>query len=149
MSRVLRSKSSTFLMELIFNLLLFCFLCSCGLLLFIKAYNMTNDTTALQQAVSLTSSIASIYESGDGGLTSIEQLYPCTTISEQEVYIYFSEEFVPCSPTAASYYILTYQEDHVAEVSFFHMNNELMYSITAVHHNPTKLGELKEVARND
>ena len=154
MSRILRSKSGTFLMELIFNLLLFCFLCSCGLLFFSKSHNLTKDTTALHQAVSLTTSVASIYESGDGSLAYIKDFYPCVFVSEQEIQIYFDEEFAVCNAENAHYYIAACEKavkgnGKPVQISLHKSDGEEVYSLTAYYLSRSTLEQLKEVQHDE
>ena len=53
MIRYERTKSSMFLMEILINILLFSLLCICSLQFFIKALNLTENTTTLQGACPL------------------------------------------------------------------------------------------------
>ena len=154
MSRFTRSKSSTFLMELLFNLFLFCLLCSCGLLFFSKSHNMTKDTTALHQAVSLVSSVASIYESGDGSLDTLRSLYPCENISSSSITLYLDDNFEFCYNPDCSYYLtadLYYDgyKTRALEIMFRKRNTELIYELTAYYHTQTTVGELKEAQHDD
>ena len=145
MSKIKRSKTSTFLMELIFNLFLFCFLCSCGLLLFIKSYNIAKDSTTLHHAVSMCSSIASIYESGEENFDDLSEFYPRAWVSQNHLYIYFDENFVHCTKADASHYVIATLGDHILDISFFSMEHELFYSLVVRKHNPLLLGEIVEV----
>ena len=158
MSRIKRSSSSTFLMELLFNLFLFCLLCSCGLLFFSKSHNMTKDTTALHQAVSLASSVASIYESGDGSLDALKSIYPCENTSvdsvKDSVTIYLSDDFEVCSKAQANYYLTAelYYDGYKSrslEIMVQKINTDLVYKLTTNFHSQTTLGELREVQHED
>ena len=78
--RFQRSKSSLFLMEIILNILLFSVLLVVGLQFFIKTHLLTRETFDLQEAVTCSSNIASIYQSGDGSLDVIKEHYPNAVI---------------------------------------------------------------------
>ena len=148
MRRYSHSKSGLFLMELLLNLLLFCILCGCGLLFFIKSYNLTQDTTTLHQAVRITSSVAAIYESGDGSLTNIGRQYERPVIGEDSICIYFDETYEPCIKEAAQYYLLAHLVENLDEslsaaglckldIRFYDMEDREIYSIIACNHNPS------------
>ncbi len=111
-----RNKSSLFLMELVINLLLFCILCGCGLMFFIKSTNLTRSTTDLHQAVRITTSIASAFEAGDGTLNSLQSVHPACDYKNKDVtdvnaietnmpeaILYYNEDFKPCSMTHGYY----------------------------------------------
>lgn len=149
MSRYPRSKSSTFLMELILNLLLFCLLCSSGLLFFSKSFNLTKDTTVLHQAVSMASSVASIYESSNGSFDTFKALYPCENISDEVIKMYFDEQFNYCLKEDAAYYLLaTVSYDsyrtRCLELIIRKTNGDPLYNLTTYHHSQATLGQVKE-----
>ena len=94
MRRYQRSKSGLFLMELLLNLLLFSALCGCGLLFFVKSYHLTQDTTTLHQAVRISTSMAAVYESGDGTLESLSKVFQRPAV-EGSICIYYDENYAP------------------------------------------------------
>ena len=148
MNRKTHSKSGLFLMELLMNLLLFCLLCGCGLLFFIKSHNLTNDATALHQAVSITTSVAGVYETGDGSLDSIQKLYTNADPNGKYLYLYLDENYLPCSKDQMAYYVIISQADHMVEkiqIEFCRSNGEVLYSICACNLTATTLGTAKEV----
>lgn len=158
MSRIKRSGSSTFLMELLFNLFLFCFLCSCGLLFFSKSHNMTKDTTALHQAVSLASSVADIFESGDGTLEGLKDVFPYEDFGddscEDSIIIYLSDNFEFCGASQAAYHLIAdlyydgYKNNSL-EIMVQKINTDLVYKLTTNFHSQTTLGELMEVPHEE
>lgn len=148
MSRYLHSKSALFLMELILNLLLFCALCGFGLLFFIKSHNLSNATTLLQQAVSITSSVASIYESGDGSFTSLCHTFPTAKSENNFLYIYLDEDWNPCRETDSVYRVLCEKLNSTPDkirIDFYDSKGAVSYSIRACHHTPPTLQTIKEV----
>lgn len=148
MSHYRHSKSSLFLMELLIDLLFFCALCGCGLLFFVKSYNLTQDTTSLHQAVRITSSVASIYESGDGSFTSLCKEYEHADLDGHCLFIYFDEEYLPCSKEEAVY-IVTSEQEHTSpgkiRIDFYDKKNNPCYSIRACNYTPFTLQNVKEV----
>lgn len=149
MNRFHPGKSSLFLMELIVNLLLFCILCGCGLMFFIKSNTLSEDTTTLHHAVSITSSIASIYEAGNGHISAISDELPYSVIDNHNVYIYYDKEYQLCSKKHAQYYVLVTTSDSSSSkvnISFYDSKDTLVHSITSCYHAPSTLGDVKEVA---
>ncbi len=149
MNRFHPGKSSLFLMELIVNLLLFCILCGCGLMFFIKSNSLSEDTTTLHHAVSITSSIASIYEAGDGHIETICDKLTYSVIDDDKVYVYYDKEYQLCNKEHAKYYVLvtTYASTpNKADISFYDSEDTLIHSITSCYHTPPTLGDAKEVA---
>ena len=143
------SKSGLFLMELLLNILLFCVLCSCGLLMYVKAHNLTHSTTLLHQATRITSSIAAIYEGGDGTLTTLSQEFVRPAI-EGSICIYYDDNFEPCVREGAVYYVLAHilkTDDAGAstagnplqklEICFYDSDDQMLYTITACHYTPS------------
>ena len=92
MIRYERSKSSIFLLEILINILLFSVLCVCSLQFFIKSYQLTDNTTTLHHAVTACNNVAAVFQSGDGTLASVEEVfsYSFTSISgEMAGDVYF------------------------------------------------------------
>jgi len=144
-----RSKSGLFLMELLINLLLFCMLCGCGLIFFIKSSNLTKDATALSFAVSITSSVAGIYESGDGTLAPIQALYADADIDGDYLCIYLDEDFTPCQKGTAVYYVTTQligTSPNKVSILFYNHKGDVLYTVQACNHTPMTLTDAKEVA---
>ena len=143
-----RSKSSLFLMELLLNLLLFCVLCGCGLMFFIKSNNMTQKTTDLHNAVRITASIAGIYESSDGSFASLCDVYNDCVVSEHSATIYFDDTYAPCTSGEGVYQVIIEKTDSSIgkiTIQFYNEKNESIYSIDAFHYTPSTLSDAKEV----
>ncbi len=151
MRHIERSKSGLFLMELLINLLLFCILCGCGLMFFIKSNNMTRNTTDLHQAVRITSSIASIYEVSDGKLDTIQDIYTQGTRLENILILYFDENYAPCNKTEASYEVRVQKLPadtntlEKVQITFYDEGDMPFYTIDACHFSPSTLESAKEV----
>ena len=147
MSRHKYAKSGLFLLELLINLLLFSLLCGYGLTFFTKSNNLSQDTTTLHQAVRITSSIASIYESGDGSYSSLCNEFKNATVEDDFLYIYFDTNFQPCSSNDFVYYVFI--EDlktslNKVRISFYDADGNLSHAITACHYTPSTLGNIRE-----
>lgn len=147
MRSVHHSKSSLFLMELIFNLLLFSLLCGCGLLFFIKSHKLSAETTTLQHATRIVSDIASIYESSDGNLTFLCEIFPDSEIVEDKLYLYYDSSYNSCKKSLAFCYAVIKQTNpNKIRIDFYNSSNTLFYTISACHHAPAVLQSPKEEA---
>jgi hypothetical protein len=147
MSRQNYSKSGLFLLELLINLLLFSLLCGYGLMFFTKSNNLTQDTTTLHQAVRITSSIASIYESGDGSYAPLCAEYEHAVLEDDVLYIYFDANFQPCDSSDYVYY--TFIENlktplNKIRISFYDIDGNLSHAIVACYYAPSTLGNVRE-----
>lgn len=139
MIRYERSKSSMFLMEILINILLFSLLCVCSLQFFIKALNLSEDTTTLHHAVTACNNVAAIYETGDGSTEDIWETYPYALHVNEQILIYFDESYEECSREEGVYYILVNEctsDIPSVEISFYEIDGEAYYSITAFHYQP-------------
>lgn len=144
------SKSSLFLMELLFNLLLFCALVGCSLLFFIKSYNLSAETTTLQHATRATTSVAEVFESGDGTLSSLCAVYEHADLVDNILYIYLDEEYNPCTKNEIVYYMMVSHMDSAIDtisIDFYDADGILFYSIKAGCYSPSTLYSVKEASK--
>lgn len=149
MIRYTRSKSSIFLLEILINVLLFSILCVCSLQFFIKAYQLSENTTTLHQAVTACSNVASIYEAGNGSTDSIFEAYPYAIHVNEQTLIFFDENYNECSKDQAAYYILIEKSDMTAttvDIRFYKNGEDACYSIQACNYQPLTPSSIKEVA---
>lgn len=144
-----RSKSSMFLLEILINILLFSILCVCSLQFFIKALNLTEDTTTLHHAVSACNNVAALYEVGNGTTDDIEIAYPYSIQAADQVIIYLDENYEECQRESYKYSILVNKCDSdipCVEI-IFHDDEETYYSIKAYCYQPLTpdtVGNLEE-----
>ncbi|MBQ1193872.1 MAG: hypothetical protein IIX45_07130 [Lachnospiraceae bacterium] len=142
------SKSGLFLMELLINLLLFCVLCGFGLLFFIKANKLTDDTVTLQYATRIVSDVASIYESSDGSFDTICEIFPYADSFGDKLYIYFDNTYNPCTKADAICYVIaekTGAAPNKVNINFYDNSDTLCYTIQTCNHTPAVLNTKKEV----
>ncbi len=140
-----QTKSGLFLLELLLNLLLFCLLCGCALLFFIKSHRLSEDATILHNAVQITTSLAGIYETNENGLDVIEHLYPLATTQGNKVTIYYDRFFHSCSTEEALYHVVispTQDKGNHIHIEFYNTWKELYYSITSCYYTPETLKEV-------
>ena len=135
--RFQRSKSSLFLMEIILNILLFSVLLVVGLQFFIKTHLLTRETFALQEAVTCSSNIASIYQSGDGSLDVVKEHYPNAVVVRDQLFIYFNENFSECSKEESSYSstvsLLQSKNINTVNITIYTKEHEELYSLDVSH----------------
>jgi len=149
MSLKQRSKSGLFLLELLLNLLLFCVLCGCTLLFFLKSHHLSENATLLHNAVQITSSLAGIYETDADGLHTITEIYPQAIVQEDRITIYYDKEYHPCTQDNAYFHVVITKNNDTANSADIHLYNqkeELFYSIRACKFIPSTPETLKEVA---
>ena len=146
--RYQHTRSSMFLMEIIINLLLFSILCVCSLQFFIKAYQLTEKTTTLHHAVTACSNVASVYESGNGDTDIIYDTYPYAIYVDDQILIYYDENYNECDRKHGSYYVLVEKLDAVIDkitISFYNTDGEACYSIQACCYQPLRPSTIEEV----
>lgn len=149
MMRYQRTKSSMFLMEIIINLLLFSVLCVCSLQFFIKAYQLTENTTTLHHAVTACSNVASVYESGNGKMDIIYDVYPYAIQVNEQTLIYLDENYNECDREHGIYYLLIERADtqvNKINIRFYKNGGDFCYSIQACNYEPLTPSSLGEVA---
>lgn len=139
MIRYERSKSSMFLLEILINILLFSVLCVCSLQFFIKALNLTEDTTTLHHAVTACNNVAAIYESGDGSINYFGTAYPYSIHTEDQVIIYLDENYEECQREVSIYSVLVSEcntDIPSIEIAFHDKNGSTAYSIVTYYYQP-------------
>lgn len=138
--------SSLFLLELLLNLLLFCLLCGCGLKLFAKSHQLSTSAVSLQQAVSITSSIASLYESGDGSLAAICDAYSLNSDPDHSCTLYLDTAAQPCKKERAHAYVqmTPASGSRRLQIDYYDTTDTCIYSIQAVYHAPPTRAAQKE-----
>lgn len=106
------SSSSLFLLEIILNILLFSVLLTTSLQIIMKAHTLTQKTSELHRAVTLCTNVANCFESGDGSLKSIREIYTSASTLGERVMIYFDNDFFECPKETATYAIeVSYSSD--------------------------------------
>ncbi len=146
MNKYNHSKASLFLMELMLNILFFSVLVTICLQLFFKAHNLSESTTILHRAVTTSSSIAEIYQNNYYGKESILHIYPDAIELNQNIIIYFDDEFVSCPKEEGSYRAkITIGDDalRTAVIEFSKVDNdEIIYSLTVSAYEPQTLSSV-------
>lgn len=144
-----RTKSSMFLMEIIINILLFSVLCVCSLQFFIKAYQLSENTTTLHHAVTACSNVASLYEAGNGDIDTLLGAYPYAISTNEQIIIYYDENYNDCQKDDRAYYILVERADtsiHKINIRFYNQKEEFCYSIQACNYQPLTPSDIEEAA---
>jgi competence protein ComGC len=141
MKKINSSGSSLFLMEIILNILIFSILLTVCLQFFLKARQLTGDTTQLERAVTCCSNAANVYESGDGTLDSFSEIYKDAIITDEQVIVYLDENFIECPADASVYSMLIFSADSgnasISAVSITcYDGSKEIYSIRACSYAP-------------
>ena len=145
MMRYERSKSSIFLLEILINILLFSTLCVFSLQFFIKSYQLTNNTTTLHHAVTACNNVAAVFQSGDGTLASVEDVFVYSFTDGGNLYIYLDENYQECDSQNVAYYIAIKQQ-HTAipsiNITFYKNGEAATYQIDVYHYQPLKPADI-------
>ena len=139
------SKSALFLVELLINILLFSFLCGCGLLFFMKSQTLTKDATDLHNGVRITSSLAALYESGDGSFDIILANYDGVSSKNDSLTLYFDGNYASCHEAEAVYEVHIQHPEGTfrkAQIDFCSRDEQVIYSIRACCLSPASLKEV-------
>ena len=103
MNQHAHSKAGLFLIELMLNILFFSVLVTVCLQFIFKAHTITSSTTALYRAANTCASVAEIYQSGSNGKESLLNVYPDALLLNENLLIYFDENFTGCSEDKSHY----------------------------------------------
>lgn len=146
MNQQTHSRAGLFLMELMLNILFFSILVAMCLQFFFKAHRLAESTTTLHRAASTCASLAEVYQSGINGKESLLLVYPDAILLNENLLIYFDENFSGC-PETNSYYraLITFSNDTVptAEITFFsNMAADEIYHLNVSGYRPQSLSEL-------
>lgn len=134
-----RSKASMFLFEILINILLFSVLCVCSLQFFIKAYQITENTTTLHHAVTACNNVAAVFQSNNGSTKAIQQTFSKAITENERIYIYLDENYQECDSQDVAFYItVTEQMSQIPSVriSFYKNGMDASYSIDVYHYQP-------------
>lgn len=152
MKRMNHSKSGMFLMELIIDILLFTLLCGCSLIILSKSTGLSKDSIALQQATTICSNVAAIYEQDSTKWDNLSAIYPEGVLSEDCFTIFFDEAFHSCSKEDGVYSLVVRPQTVSVEkidILFYNEDESVIYTISACKHDPITLKEVQEGDYND
>lgn len=146
MNKQKQSKTSLFLMEIILNILFFTILVTMCLQLFFKAHTLSESSITLHKAVTTCTSIAEIYQSNVNGTESVFAVYPDAIGLNQNILIFFDEDFNPCTESRCTYRaaITVSNTQNKAETITFsdHEGANMIYTLSVSSYEPRTLGEL-------
>lgn len=146
MNQHTHSRAGLFLLELMLNILLFSVLVALCLQFFFKAHKISSSTTALYLAADTCASLAEIYQSGINGKESLLNVYPDAILLNENLLIYFDENFTGCTENE-SYYraFVSFSNDAYETIEItFSDNSSLseLYHLTVSGYHPQSLSEL-------
>lgn len=129
-----KSKSSLFLMELIFAVLIFAIASTVCVRVFVKAYNISCSTKELNNSVTRCTSAAELFYGTDGDLSKMKTELDAAgqgAIMPGSLVIYYDETFQQCQ-SDESVYIMTIEntrKDDMLECSIEMYNDRKAESI--------------------
>ncbi len=97
------SRGSLFLLELIINILMFSFLAVVSLRFFIKAHDLTIRTEELHNSVTVCTSAATLFESGDGSLDVFLEEFDKVKESRNHITIFYDDTYNVTSKKNSKY----------------------------------------------
>lgn len=155
------SKNSLFLMELIVNILFFSILIVVALQLFMKAHNLSKNTTELQRAVTSVENAVNLYASCNESYSTMMQRYPNYSYLDSEIILYLDSDFLACSENDYKYYVsiqpVSERFDHQTEpgqlaktqINCYTRENVLLYGISSLSYEPLTPDKLSGGDAND
>ena len=146
MNQHTHSRASLFLMELMLNILFFSVLVTICMQFLIKAHTLADSATALHRAATTCSSLAEIYQSGINGKESLLVVYPDAILLNENLLIYFDEDFISCTEKACCYRaFISFSNDELqtAVISFSsNSSSDEIYHLEAAGYRPQPCSEL-------
>lgn len=145
MKQYRHSKSSLFLLELMLNLLFFAVLVTICLQLFLKAHNLSKDTTLLHRAVTACNSIAEVYQSNLGVEDMLLTIFPEALNLNDTILIYFDSNFTACSEFESTYRAILSKNEGSDTVNIRFLRREgttIIYELTFSSYAPRSLESL-------
>lgn len=97
------SRGSLFLLELIINILMFSFLAVVSLRFFIKAHDLTIKTEELHNSVTVCTSAATLFESGDGSLDVFLEEFDKVNEGHNRITLYYDDTYNTTDKSNAKY----------------------------------------------
>lgn len=98
-----RSKSTLFLLELIFSIFFFAITSAVCAQIFARAHVLSSSTADLNHAIVCVESAAEIFHSGDGSFTTLTQCFPEAKGDEDQLIIYYDRQWAVTDSDDAIY----------------------------------------------
>lgn len=140
-------KPRLFVFEIVIDVLLFAVLLCVGVQFLANTHRYTRDASILQNAVSVCSNVASLYQSGDGTLDSVLSVYTNEIHINEQILIYLDENYTSCAREAGIYYLLietTSVAPDKIEIRFFEAEGDAVYTLSACHYDGTTRKAIQE-----
>lgn len=135
-------KSSLFLLEIMLNLFFFIILVTVCLQLFLKAHQLSKNTTLLHRAVTVCTSIAEVCQSNLGETDILQTIYPEALILNDTLLIFFDSNFTACSEFESIYRVFLFEnrDDNTITIRFLRKNDtNIIYELKASSYLPLNL----------
>lgn len=99
-----KSRTSLVLMELVITILFFSLASAVCVQLFVRAHLIAKETKKLNEAISITQSIAEVMNGTDGSLRSIKEYFASANGDDDYFVIYYDENFKETDDYENAYY---------------------------------------------
>lgn len=146
MNQHTHSRAGLFLLELMLNILLFSVLVALCLQFLFKAHSISSSTRDFYRAADTCTSIAEIYQSGTDGKESLLHIYPDAILLNENLLIFFDENFNGCPEEKSCYRAFISFSDNVYQTAIitFSANDssDELYQLTVCGYHPHSLSEL-------
>lgn len=137
--------SNLFLMELILAIFFFSAASAICLQFFVKSHLLSREAGALNQAVSICSSMAELIQVSDSSRGAMELLqaeYPEGSFTETELLLYYDKKFMVCNENESAYLLRLQLEEKdqmleaLLQVTESSPNTESknLYELNVLHH---------------
>lgn len=147
MKKYIHPKSSTFLIELMINILIFLFIVTICLRFFIKSHNISEKTIELQHAINICSNVSNIYQSGEPELILLKSEFPEATYMKDCVIIYYDDNYKPSDEKNAKFCCIIKETSKDKHLSIVNINfnsaksKEVIYSTISSNYKQLYISE--------
>lgn len=145
------SKSSLFLIEMLFSLLFFSIIAALCIQVFVQSHTLSKKSENLNEAQNLASSLAEVIIASEGDSSSIRTYFPEAVFSEDQIFLYYDSDWNLTSEENSSYVLFTalQQKDFTLSGTISVSENRKnpkekeneIYSLSFRHHIPKTVTE--------
>lgn len=140
-------KPHLFVYEIVIDALLVAIFLCVAIQFLAGTHRYTKDASIIQNAVSVCSNVANLYQSGDGTLDSILAVYNNEIHINEQVLIYLDQDFTNCTREEGVYYLLietiSTSPDKI-DIRLYEAEGDAIYTINACHYTATTKKTIKE-----
>lgn len=145
------SKSSLFLIEMLFSLLFFSMIAALCIQVFVQSHRLSQKSENLNEAQNLASSLAEVIIASEGNSSSMRTYFPEAVFSEDQIFLYYDSDWNLTSEKNSSYALVAslQQKDFTLSGTISVSENKKnpkekeseIYSLSFRHHIPKTVTE--------